>query len=185
MEKLRLATAWLGSGCTAEVQSDSALSEDETLIANAMSAAPENVGRDATIVIRAGMGELRVLRAGTSEWTCLPDSPRIPGNMPMCVDRAGWEWMQAMMKREEPPDGPVSVAYLLQGSAFPSFDDPEVKEPPAGSDWHLTGPVLIIQNVRGRLDGYPSAERDLDAPFVMYRGTPYEHLMIPVGIASP
>jgi hypothetical protein len=31
-------------------------------------------------------GNMRMLRKGTGEWTCVPDYPSTPGNDPMCLD---------------------------------------------------------------------------------------------------
>jgi len=158
---------------------------DQALIANALSAAPEYIARRATVMVRGSDGQMRTLRPGTGGYTCMPDNPNMPGNMPMCMDAAGRAWSQALRNREvPPPDGPVSVAYMLQGSAFPSLDDPFAREPAAGEKWQQTGPMLMIMNVRGQLRGHPVQDPNPGAPFVMYAGTPYEHLMIPVGAAG-
>lgn len=176
-----LAGAVLAGACAAEAPRNEATGEDAPLIASAMSAAPEFIARGATILVRTETGQPRTIREGTNGWTCFPDNPKTPGNMPMCADRAGMAWMQATMMKREPPEGPVSVAYMLQGSAFPSLDDPTVKEPAAGAKWMVTGPILMIMNVRGRLAGIPAESPNLNEPFVMWKDTPYEHLMVPVG----
>ena len=149
-----------------------------------MSAAPGYIAQNATVTMRNSAGEMRMLRKGTNGYTCMPDNPGNPGNMPMCIDAAGLAWARAMRDRKEPPSGgPVAVAYMLQGSAFPSYDDPFAKQPPAGGKWVTTGPVLMIMNVRGMLSGYSAEHRDPKEPFIMFQGTPYEHLMIP--LATP
>jgi hypothetical protein len=154
---------------------------DEDLIASAISAAPEAVSREARVVVRGRGGEMRTLREGSNGFTCMPDNPHIPGNMPMCTDEAGMAWMMTLAMNQAPPaGGPVSVGYMLQGSAFPSIDDPFAGEAPGGGPWLETGPILMLVNIRGLLEGYPWSDGDLDAPFVMYGGTPYEHLMVPV-----
>ena len=54
-------------------------------IANAMSAAPMAVARDATIIdwpAEEG-GPMVVLRQGTNNWTCITDWPASPGNDPV------------------------------------------------------------------------------------------------------
>jgi len=65
---------------------------DAELIANAMSAAPAAVAKEATIMVVDENGQMRVLRQGTGPFTCVPDNPESPGNDPMCVDKAGLEW---------------------------------------------------------------------------------------------
>ena len=49
-------------------------------IANAISAAPEQIGKDATVLDWPGAdGKLSELKKGTNAWTCLPDYPATPG----------------------------------------------------------------------------------------------------------
>jgi hypothetical protein len=154
---------------------------DDELIASAMSAAPEGVSGNATIVAAGPGGAMRVLREGTNGYTCMPDNPHTPGNMPMCADPAGLAWVMSLAMHQEPPaDAPVSIAYMMQGSTFPSIDDPNLMEPPNGEAWIETGPMLMVMNARDLLAGLPSGDVDLDSPFVMYGGTRYEHLMVPV-----
>ena len=153
---------------------------DEALIANAMSGGPRSIAQNAAIAMRTPTGEMRILRRGANGYTCMPDGARTPNNTPMCIDAPGLAWVQALRNHSEPPDGPVAVAYMLQGSAFPSFDDPFATPESAGGKWFTTGPILMIMNVRGKLAGYSAEGRDPSAPFIMFQGTPYEHLMIPV-----
>src|SRR6202035_5254771 len=48
---------------------------DAELIASAESAAPPNVGKNATIVAMDADGKMRTLRKGTNAFTCMPDNP--------------------------------------------------------------------------------------------------------------
>jgi dipeptidyl aminopeptidase/acylaminoacyl peptidase len=154
--------------------------EDE-LIASAVSAAPDAVSGQATIVVVGPGGQMRTLRQGTNGYTCMPDNPHTPGNMPVCTDDVGMAWMMSLAMDRDPPAGaPVSVSYMMQGSTFPSIDDPDIMEPHDGEGWIETGPILMLMNVRGLVAGAPAGDVDLDAPFVMYGGTRYEHLMIAV-----
>src|SRR5882672_7174509 len=62
---------------------------DAAKIANAMTAAPAAVSRNANVVEMSEDGSMKVLRKGSGEWTCVPDDPSTPGNDPMCLDRNG------------------------------------------------------------------------------------------------
>jgi hypothetical protein len=180
---IALTAAFCCAACGAGAPSGTPVG-DEALIANAMSAAPSHIAQNAAVTMRTPEGQMRMLRKGTNGYTCMPDNPRNPGNMPMCIDAPGLAWARALRDRREPPSGgAVAVAYMLQGSAFPSYDDPFAKQPPAGGKWETTGPVLMIMNVRGMLSGYSAEHRDPREPFIMFQGTPYEHLMIP--LATP
>ena len=44
-----------------------------------------------------------------------------------------------------------------------------------------TGPHLMVFSVGADMKAYPAgAQPDTTKPYVIYTGTPYEHLMIPV-----
>lgn len=158
-----------------------ALQTDEEKIANAVSAAPETIGRDAAVVI-FDQGEMRTLREGTNNFTCLPDNPKNPINDPLCVDENGLEWVKARVAGKEPPAGKIGFAYMLQGGTTANNADPSATEPPAGTDWHKEPPHVMILNVASTMQGYPRPGVDPDRahPWVMFPDSPYEHLMLPV-----
>jgi hypothetical protein len=149
---------------------------DEETITNAMSAAPEAVGKNATIV----NWDMKVLRKGSNNFTCIPDDPTTPTNDPMCADENGMEWLHAYMAKKPPPDGKIGFGYMLQGESATSNADP-FAPPPADGKWSQAGPHVMIFNAKGTMTGYPRPGEHPDAtqPFVMYQDTPYEHLMIP------
>lgn len=156
-------------------------SSDEALIKNAVSAAPKAVGDKATVIALDAKGEMRTLREGEGGFTCIPDNPTTPGNDPMCVDQNGMEWVQAWMSRQEPPDK-VGFGYMLIGGSDASNDDPFATAPKEGEKWIDTGPhVMIFGPAAERMPGYPKSAENPRAPYVMWSGTPYAHLMIPVG----
>lgn len=156
------------------------LPSDSALIANAISAAPEPIGKNATVVAFDAKGQMRTLQKGSNGYTCFPDDPSEPGNVPMCLDSGGLAWAQAWMGKKTPATNlPIGVAYMLQGSWTQSNTDPfaaRVSDNPGIT----TGPVMMILNTRGMLEGYPRDAANPGAPFIMWPGTPYEHLMVPV-----
>lgn len=156
---------------------------DAALIANAVSAAPPPVGREATVIAFDKDGQQRTLRSGSGEFTCFPDNPDRPGDHPMCFDRGGLAWLKAWMAKQPPPAGPVGVTYMLQGSWTASNEDPHPPALAPGQVGVQSGPALMILNVRGQLAGYPREPGNTGRPWVMWAGTPYEHLMVPVGAA--
>lgn len=156
---------------------------DTALIADALSAAPPAISRQASVVAFDEQGRERTLRPGSGEFTCFPDDPATPGDDPMCFDRSGLAWARAWMAKRDPPPGPVGLAYMLRGSWAASNADPHATAPRPGERWVETGPALMVLNVRGQLADYPRQPSDPARPFVMWPGTPYEHLMVPVGPA--
>ncbi|HEX5802997.1 MAG TPA: hypothetical protein VFY24_08225 [Azospira sp.] len=155
---------------------------DQKLIKSAMQAAPKKVSAGATIVAMGAGGQMRTLREGTNGFTCMPDNPATPGPDPMCMDKAAWEWAGAWMGRKTPAAGKVGFMYMLAGGTDASNTDPYATQPGADNHWVKTGPhVMIVGADASFYDMYPkSATPDTTVPYVMWPGTPYQHLMIPV-----
>lgn len=151
-------------------------------IQNAMSAAPKAIAQDATILdypASAG-GEMAVLRKGTNGWTCLPDDPSTPANDPMCLDKMATSWAQAWMAKTEPKLTAPGIGYMLQGGGGASNTDPFAKKPVAGATWMKEPPHIMVFPV-GKLDAQlHSSDPHGGGPWIMWGGTPYEHLMVPV-----
>ena len=150
-------------------------------IANAMTAAPPAVSRSATIVEMSEDGNMKVLRKGTGAWTCVPDDPSTPGNDPMCLDPNAMEWLHAYLTKAPPPDK-VGFIYMLQGGWDFSNTDPYATKPQGGKAT-ITGPhVMIVGPGVKSVPGYDRTGEAVNTaiPYVMWKDTPYEHLMLPV-----
>jgi hypothetical protein len=150
-------------------------------IESAMAAAPASVSRDAAIVQAQPDGKMKTLREGKNGWTCMPDSPTTPGPDPMCMDKNAGTWAAAWMGKKTPPAETPGVMYMLAGGTDASNTDPYAQAPTGGGDWVTTGPHIMMVGSSAVLAGYPSGPSpDTTAPYVMWAGTPYAHLMIPV-----
>jgi hypothetical protein len=155
---------------------------DARLIASAESAAPAAVAKDATIVVVGADGKVRTLRKGRNGFTCMPDSPATPGPDPMCMDSNAFEWAGAWMAHKPPPAGKFGFMYMLRGGTDASNTDPYATKPAAGNHWIKTGAhVMIVGADPSFYDMYPKdASPDTSVPYVMWAGTPHQHLMVPV-----
>jgi hypothetical protein len=155
---------------------------DAELIANAMTAAPAAVSKDATVVVVETDGKLKTLRQGQGEFTCMPDDPNTPGHDPICLDRNGLEWLKSLLAREKPPEGKIWLGYMLKGGSDASNEDPYATEPPVGQRWVETGPHVMIggPSIAKMLDSYPASAHDASKPHIVFGGTPYEYLLLPV-----
>jgi hypothetical protein len=164
------------------VQAASKIPSDAKLIASAMRAAPARVAKDATIVAMGADGQMRTLRKGSNDFTCMPDNPTTPGPDPMCMDKSAMEWAQAWMAHKPSPAGKVGLIYMLEGGTDASNTDPYAQKPVSGNHWVKTGPHFMIVGADPAFyDSYPkSSEPDTAAPYVMWAGTPYQHLMAPI-----
>lgn len=160
---------------------DQAAPSDEELIASAESAAPAALSSGATIYSMDADGAMVTLREGNNGWWCMPDSPATPGPDPMCGDANSMEWAMAWIGQTEPPAGKVGFMYMLAGGTDASNTDPYATGPTEGGDWISTGPHVMIVNAGDAMAGYPEdAVPDTSVPYVMWAGTPYAHLMLPV-----
>lgn len=154
---------------------------DEDIIKSAVSAAPEAIGRGATIIDVGSDGKARVVRQGTNQFTCMADNPNTPGPDPMCADRNAMEWVEAWLSKKEPPKNKIGFMYMLAGGTDASNTDPYAQKPEPNNNWVQTGPHVMIVGGKGLLDAYPrNPKPDTSVPYVMWPDTPYEHLMIPV-----
>jgi hypothetical protein len=154
---------------------------DTAKIANAMTAAPPAISQTASVVEMSADGSMKTLRKGTGDWTCVPDDASTPGNDPMCLDPNAMEWLHALMAKAPPPDK-VGLIYMLKGGWDFSNTDPYATKPTNGKPT-LTGPhVMVVGPAVKNLPGYDRTGEGANAaiPYVMWKDTPYEHLMIPV-----
>lgn len=155
--------------------------DDAALITSAESAAPAAVGAAATIYAMGADGQMRTLRDGTNGWWCMPDTPSTPGPDPMCGDANAMEWAMAWIGKTEPPQGKVGFIYMLAGGTDASNTDPHAAGPTDDNAWIKTGPHVMVMNAGEMMAGYPTDPvPDTSQPYVMWAGTPYQHLMIPV-----
>jgi hypothetical protein len=156
--------------------------ENAKKIRSAMSAAPMSISEDAAVVDypkEAGQ-PLVEIRKGTNGWTCFPDWEATPGNDPQCFDETWMKWNDAFMGGTEPNTTEPGIAYMLQGGSDASNTDPLAMKPPKGEEWLSTGPHIMIL-VPGKVDAsrFPTDPHS-GGPWLMWAGTPYEHVMVPM-----
>jgi hypothetical protein len=155
---------------------------DQQLIASALAAAPAAVAKGAKVVAMDANGTMRTLREGSNGFACMPDEPSTPGPDPMCLDKASMDFVHALLTHTAPPAGHVGLMYMLAGGTDASNTDPYSKKPSAKDHWIKTGPHLMIAGADSAFyDSYPKLpDPDTSQPYVMWAGTPYQHLMVPV-----
>jgi len=154
---------------------------DQAAITSATSAAPAGLGANATVVAMDSNDKKRTLRSGNNGFTCMPDDPNSPGPDPMCADRPAMEWLEAYIAHKTPQRDKIGFVYMLRGGSDASNTDPFASKP-ADGHWVATGPhVMVIGADPAFYAAYPSGPNpDTTLPYVMWAGTPYQHLMAPV-----
>ncbi len=156
-------------------------------IEQAMSAAPPSVGKDATIydLNVDDQGAFIVLREGSNGWSCFPDAPGTPSVDPMCLDKTWMGWLAALVAQKDPDTKVPGLAYMLQGGSDASNTDPFATAPAAGDEW-VSSPPHVMVLLPGALDqSVFSTDHAAGGPFIMWAGTPYEHIMMPVSDDMP
>ncbi len=120
----------------------------------------------------------KVIRKGTNGWTCLPDRDT-PGNDPWCVNEAWMNFLQAYKSKTKPSYDQVGVAYMLQGDTPVSNSDPYATKPDGNWVTGLGAHLMILVPDKKSIASYPSDWKQ-GGPWIMWGGTPYEHLMVPL-----
>ncbi len=159
-----------------EAKAQHATMSDEELMTDLKGTAPQNVIENATIMNMGPDNQLKVIREGSNGWTCMD-----PGGAPMCADKAAMEWAKAWQEKGPAPQK-TGFIYMLKGDTGASNTDPYAKEETADNNWVRTGAhVMIVGAPKDMMQAYPRDPKpDPTKPYVMWPGTPYEHLMLPV-----
>ena len=147
-----------------------------------MSAAPAAVAKGATIVTMDDKG-MHTLRKGTNAFTCMPDNPATPGPDPMCADKNAMEWVDAWVGHKPPP-ARQGRAHVHAGGRHRRQQYRSVRDQARGrqsldqdrrrTSW--SSAAMRRSTIRIRR----VADPDTTQPYVMWAGTPYQHLMAPV-----
>jgi hypothetical protein len=126
---------------------------DPEKIADALRAGPTFITKDATLLDwpSSPKCEYRVLRKGTSEWTCLPAIPGYPHDEPGCFDRVFFQWMKDSMAGRTPHIDRIGIAYMYVGAWVKSAKDS------SGQEFHV-GPHLMA--VSPHQDDFQGFNRD-------------------------
>lgn len=150
-------------------------------IASAERAAPAAISKDAGVMNVDDGGKSTMLRESKNGWVCMPDSPGTPGPDPMCMDANALKWADAWIKHDPPPADAVGLIYMLEGGTDASNTDPYATAPTEENAWIKTGPHLMVvgsPSLNASYKGDPKP--DTTTPYVMWAGTPYAHLMVPI-----
>lgn len=152
-------------------------SAQDDLIASARSAGPASVSDDATVM----NWNLETVVEGSNGWTCLPDRPDTEGTDPWCVNGPWLDFLRAYVSQTEPTYSDIGIAYMLMGDSPVSNSDPYATEPTTPDDWvtGVEGHLMLLVPDLSLLEGI-STDHLNGGPWVMWPGTPYAHLMIPI-----
>ena len=166
-------------------------------------AAPSFIASGCTVIDMDGS----VLREGTNGWTAMAGNPRGMAGMsdsengwkdpheamPMVADAQGMKWAMAYMSGKKPELDHDGWMYMLHGDMGEdnsvgmrmSVDsdgeiDIKTKETAAEAQWIVSGPHLMLMpkdpsSLKGLTTDFNSG-----GPYIMFEGTGYDHVMIPI-----
>ena len=176
---LTLATLTAGALHAQDAAKDAAR---KAKIASALSSAPTSVTDQATIMD----WDNTVLRPGTNGWTCFPDMPENTGTDPMCLDGPWVNWAHAWMTKTKPTYAKMGFGYMLAGSGAESNTDPYAKGPTPDNQWidRNIPHIMVIAPDPATLEDL-STDPNNGGPWVMWKGTPYVHIMVPTPEMAP
>ena len=133
-----------------------------------------------------------VLREGDNGWTCMAGNSRpMPDSgwknahhaMPACVDAQSLKWMQAYMGGISPELDHDGFMWMLHGDVGEDNTTPMVmskKDAKDPSQWIESGPHLMLMPKDPQTIANHTADFMSGAPYVMFPGSKYAHLMIPL-----
>ncbi|GAA5523216.1 hypothetical protein LQ318_15740 [Aliifodinibius salicampi] len=169
------------------------LPDSQQQISAAVSAAPENLQQEATVLGYDADTTLATLREGTNELICLADDPRDPNFHVACYHndlepfmKRGRELREKGMSRKEVdlirrseiksgalpmPEKPMAL-YSLSGSEG-AFDYEAGRIEEAAPRY-----VIYVPYATEESTGLPAKPVSKGAPWIMEPGTPWAHIMV-------
>lgn len=145
-------------------------------VADALSAAWPGMADGAKVVDWDG----NVLKEGANGYTCMPSPPTAGG--PMCLESEWMQWAEAWQNKTDFTADALGISYMLagDGNGGASNIDPYAKNPTEDNEWVVEGAHLMILAPSDLLDAFPT-DPDNGGPYLMWKGTPYAHIMVPIG----
>ncbi len=150
--------------------------DSEALKKEALSAAWPGMVENATVVDWEG----NVLQEGSNGFTCLPTAPTLQGTAPMCMDSEWMKWADAWQNKKAYATASLGISYMLAGDEGASNIDPYAEGPTDDNEWIREGAHMMILAPAALLESLPTDPQN-GGPYVMWKGTPYAHVMVPIG----
>ena len=89
-------------------------------------------------------------------------------------------WADAWQNKKDFKPQALGISYMLAGDGGASNIDPYAEGPTEDNEWIREGAHLMIIAPAELLDAFPTDPYN-GGPYVMWKGTPYAHLMVPIG----
>ena len=149
------------------------------------SAAPAFIGKHATVIGASG----NVLREGTNGWRCEPFMPMPKDGFKhphetaaACSDKNAVAWANAYKSNNKPELEGDGWIWMIHGDlGVDNFKPYTDGQKDAGHKHFIESGahMMLMPKDPSSLDGQ-TTDYTTGAPYVMFKGTPYVHLMIPL-----
>ena len=151
----------------------------EELIKLALSAAPANIAKDASVMIPGEEGKMVEAKKGTNGFTCFPDMNGQPVPDPICSNPAASQWVSDLMSGAPKPTNTVpGISYMARGGWHFEKDGKIVMKNEPGAKLVKEPPHwMVLWPFDSKASGLPTLPGALGT-YVMWDGTPYAHLMV-------
>ena len=190
-KSMRLAPRFVGAtavlGCLAfgpALPVAAAEPDKEAVILEALRAAPPAVASTASVMD----WDHKILKQGSGAYTCMPTDPGTRakgGYSPMCLDQPWMAWLDAYAGKKPFKTDRTGIAFMLAGDTGASNIDPYAKGPATDNQWVAERPhIMILLPSPAQLGASPPI-RAAGGAYVMWKGTPYAHVMVPVAARLP
>jgi hypothetical protein len=151
---------------------------DAEKIADALRAGPVFVTKDATLLDWPSTpgSEYRVLRKGSSQWTCLPGLPGSPHDEPGCFDQVFLQFIKDSIAGRTPNVQSVGISYMYGGFWVPN----KSHATGSGNEVHV-GPHIMIMGPDQKMLRTLNQDGSNGEPYVNHlSGHPELFLVIPI-----
>ena len=152
--------------------------KNEEYVRAAVKGAPDSISDQAAVVRVEPGGKTSQLRAGSNGFTCslFPDASLAP----VCADQEGWRWLTAAFSNQpRPTSTKPGIAYMAKGGVHYETPDGKIVMAPGPQTKEVEEPPhwMILWRLDPAKTGLPTRP-NAGGSYVMFAGTPYEHLMI-------
>jgi hypothetical protein len=151
---------------------------DAEKIADALRAGPVFVTKDATLLDWPSTpgGEYRVLRKGSSQWTCLPGRSGSTHDEPGCFDPVFLQFIKDSIAGRTPNVQGVGVSYMYRGFWVPN----KSHAMGSGNEFHV-GPHIMMIGLDQKMLQTLNHDGSNGQPYVNHIGSRSElYLVIPI-----
>ncbi|HXV74265.1 MAG TPA: hypothetical protein VD713_05990 [Sphingomonadales bacterium] len=150
----------------------------DALVAEALSAAPDFIAKDATVHDWSH----QTLKKGSNGWVCLPTSEADKARgeaCPMCLDSTWHGFVVALQNGRAPKVEKTALAYMLAGDCLVSNLSPAHAATHENHAVREGAHLMILFPDPAAYETFPSDPASPGA-YVMWKESPYVHLMVPL-----